>query len=80
MDICLVKFHEALINVPYGLSGVSTPEFMEVEWIQHFPLRCRVHRCCELTADCNMASEVEEFMLKPAPCEGNARSGDWGRA
>ena len=54
MNIGLVKFHEAVVNVPYRVSGVSTPGFMDVEWVQGFSLRRKVHRYCELTTDCEI--------------------------
>ena len=42
MDIFHMRFHEALVNAPYRLSGVSTQGFMDVEWVQGFPLRRKV--------------------------------------
>ena len=54
MNIWLMKFHEALVNVPYRCSSVSTPEFMDVEWVQGFLLRRVIHRYCKLTADCEV--------------------------
>ena len=42
MDIYSMRFHETLINAPYRLSGVSTPGFMDVEWVQGFSLKRKV--------------------------------------
>ena len=65
MNVRLGKFHEALINVPCRLSGVSPPEFMDVECVQVFLLRHKVRRCRQTVGDSKI--EVEDFVFKPAP-------------